>query len=184
MDRSPRSEGVRTSYLARVGFRDDIFEKSFLGVFHVRFLTCGGRPDLRFGGNPENPPKSEFFVAPGQFFHQIDGKNSKFVNSLLHHLNLPMNPTRAKYEVNRCTDGVSNPTELALDELRRFPKKNNGILHKSTNFGSKSTNFGSIRLASPSVHRSTSYLARVGFRGKLRCARKEFTKFDFFPSIW
>ena len=132
MELSPRSEGVRTSYLARVGFVVDIFEKSFLGVFHVRFLICGGRADPGFGGNPENPPNSDFFVAPGQFFHQIDGKNSKFVNSLLHHLNLPMNPTRAKYEVNRCTDGVSNPTELALDELRRFPKKNNGILHKST----------------------------------------------------
>ena len=30
---SPRSEGVRTSYLARVGFGVDIFDKSFLWGF-------------------------------------------------------------------------------------------------------------------------------------------------------
>ena len=108
LDRSPRSEGVRTSYLARVGFRDDIFEKSFLVVFHVRFLICGGRADLRFGENLENPPNSGFFVAPDQFFHQIDGNFLKIENSFDELLNNYMNPMRAKNELHPCSDGGSN----------------------------------------------------------------------------
>ena len=134
LERSPRSEGVRTSYLARVGFRDDIFEKSFLGVFHVRFLICGGRADLGFGENLKNPPNFGFFVAPDQFFHQIDGNFSKIENSCDGSVNNYMNPKRAKYEVHRCTDEGSNPGQSSLGNFVDFPMVYKGNLTKSTEF--------------------------------------------------
>ena len=105
-------------------------KKSFWGVFHVRFLICGGRADLKFDRNPENPPNSGFFAAPDQFFHQIDGIFLKIENSFEGSINNYMNPMRAKYELHPCSDRGSNLTGVNSVNSVDFPKVYKEILTK------------------------------------------------------
>ena len=84
LDGSPRSEGVRTSYLARLGFRDDIFEKRFLGVFprKISHLWWPSRPEI--WRKSRKSPKIRIFRRPRTIFSPNRWKkieNQKFLTT-------------------------------------------------------------------------------------------------------